>query len=470
MNSKLLRKKIPFPNFWILFLILTGCKSIDPLPPEEKIIDPPIKTASLSYLSIPIELNLKNSFVEAEKDIPKTFSGKQNSCEGLSYTYRLNRDAIQFKTNTNGLDFSTSLKYSLDLSYCPKCTDLFSKEGNCVVPRFFGSCGINEPLRKASISFSSKINILSDYQIKSKTSLSNLDLTDPCKITLVNYDITSILDKEIKKEMKTIENQIDNEINKIDIKSLCTSAWSEIQNPIKIDKYGYLSINPEKISISQLQFANNKAQFNIGIETRPIVRTEYLEEKKITLPNLTEFKKSDGFTLTLDIFASYDSLNNWIYNALKNKPIEINKKVIFFDTVKIIGADGYRLFTQVHFSGARNGKLFFSVKPNFDQNEQKLAISELQMDLKTRNVVLKTAKWLLNEKITQKLEKNIYFDLSNLLTTATKKITKSLNTRINEQVEMNGMLQNIRIMEIYPLKKGIFVRSEISGQLKLIIE
>jgi hypothetical protein len=470
MNLRSQIKHFFYPILGVMCLILIGCKSIEPLPPEEKIIDPPIKKAKLSYLSIPVDMNLKNSFSDAEKNIPKKFLGEEKSCEGLSYTYEMNRNAIQFNTNSNGLDFSTDIQYSLKLSYCPKCTDIFSDQGNCVVPRFYGSCGVNESKRKASISFSNKLSVLPNYSLKAQTTLSNLRLTDPCEITLVNYDITSILEKEIKKEMKTIEREIDTEIGKIDIKSTVASAWNEMQKPIKIDSYGYLSIMPEKISLSQFRFQNNHVFFDIGISAKPIIRSELTQEKPLLLPDLTEAKKESGFNLTMDIFASYDSLNNWILNAIKNKPIEINRKIIFLDTVRIIGADRNRLFTEVFFSGARKGKIYFSVKPNLDIDQQKITISDLQMDLKSKNVLLKTAKWLLNEKINQKLEREIVVDLKTLLDQTKKEITTSLNSKLNDQVTLKGSVESMKINEIYPLKKGVFIRSEILGQLKLIIQ
>ena len=139
--------------------LFAACKSIDPLPPQDLIIEPTIPKPKPSTINIPIELNLDSYFKEADKSIPKKFSGGENACEGLSYKYELNRDAIKFNTFSSGIEYATSVNYNLDLSYCPKCTDIFNEKGNCIVPRFFGSCGINEPLKRADISFSSAIEL-----------------------------------------------------------------------------------------------------------------------------------------------------------------------------------------------------------------------------------------------------------------------------------------------------------------------
>lgn len=452
-----------------LGFLLLGCKSIEPLPPIEKIIDPPISQPKTSYISIPVELNLKSSFNEAEKSIPNSFSGKESSCVGLSYSYKMNRDSIKFSTNASGISFSTKLKYALDLSYCPKCTDWFSNAGTCVVPRLTGSCGIGEPLRNASISFSSKMSILTNYSLKSETTLSALKLIDPCQITFVNYDITSILDKEIKKEMKSIEKEIDHEISKIDIKSICTSAWKEMNKPININNYGYLNLNPSKIALTSLQFKDNHVYFDIGIESKPAISTSKTQENNLPLPNISEIKKVEGFNLGMDIFVAYDSLNSWISTSLPKDPIEVKRRKFYIDTLRLVGADESKLFVEIFFSGTRKGRIYLSAKPILDEKQQRIFLSDIQIELNTKSLLLKTAKWLLNDQIINKIEENANFDLKNALDEAKSEINRSINTKLTEQVLMNGTIESLSLKEIFPLSKGVFVRSEITGKMKLKI-
>ena len=457
-------------SFFLFGLLLVSCKSIEPLAPSEKIIDPPISVAKASYLSIPIEINLESYYKSAESSIPKSFSGKEKNCEGLSYTYQLKRDPVLFKTNAQGLDFSTNLSYSLDLSYCPKCTNLFSNEGNCVVPRFFGSCGINEPMRSASISFATKLEMASNFTLKSSTNLTKLDLIDPCEITLVNYDITSTLDKEIRKEMKTMQTEIDKEIGKIDIKSTCTSAWKQLQEIIPIESYGYLKLAPTRIALSTLKFNQNKVYFDLGIESFPTIQTEKPISKPIALPNLSEFKKTEGFQLNMDIFASYDSLNQWVAKSVQGSEFSIKGRKIRLDSVQLIGADGKRIHLSIKFSGARKGKLYFSAKPKLDVNQQIIYLSDIQFDLKTKSILLKSAKWLFNDQITKKLESEAKVDLKSILTESKNEITKALNQDLEQNIHLSGNVHKMDVIDLFPLKKGLFIRSEITGKLKLNIE
>ena len=457
-------------SFFLFGLFLVSCKSIEPLAPSEKIIDPPISVAKASYLSIPIEITLESYYKSAESSIPTSFSGKEKNCEGLSYTYQLKRDPILFKTNAQGLDFSTHLSYSLDLSYCPKCTNLFSNEGNCLVPRFFGSCGIKEPMRSASISFATKLEMAANFTLKSSTNLTKLDLIDPCEITLVNYDITSTLDKEIRKEMKTIQTEIDKEIGKIDIKSTCASAWKQLQEIIPIESYGYLKLAPTKIALSTLKFNQNKVYFDLGIESFPTIQTEKPISKPIALPNLSEFKKTDGFQLNMDIFASYDSLNQWVAKSVQGSEFLIKGRKIRLDSIQLIGADGKRIHLSIQFSGARKGILYFSAQPKLDITKQLIYLNDIQFDLKTKSILLKSAKWLFNDQITKKLEYEAKVDLKSIITEAKHEITKSLNQDLEKNIHLSGNVHKMDVIDLFPLKKGLFIRSEITGKLKLNID
>ena len=454
----------------ILVFLISGCKTIVPLAPADKLIEPSISKPKPSSINVPIEVNLGSYFNQADKSIPKTFSGKESACEGLSYSYELNREALKFNTISTGIEYTTTVNYKLDLSYCPKCTDLFNDKGNCIVPRFFGSCGINESLRRADISFSTSVELQSAYKLKSVTTLKSLTLVDPCKITLVNYDITSILEKEIRKEAKSIESQIDKEINTIDIKSYCVSAWNQLQKEIPIENYGYLQLAPSSISMSKLIFDKNKMNFSLGIELFPTLTSEKKQPIVKPLPNLTEWKKKDGFEMNVDLVVSYDSLTSWIGKSLNKTEFVIKNRKITIDSIKFIGADGKRMLVELNFYGFRKGKLFFSAQPILDADKQLIKLVDIQMDVKTKDVLLKTAKWLLNDQISRKIEEKSVFDLKPYIKDAKKEITASLNQDLEKNVHLIGEVDKLYLNEFFPLKNKLFLRSTIQGKLKLNID
>ena len=201
-----------------------------------------------------------------------------------------------------------------------------------------------------------------------------------------------------------------------------------------------------------------------------LFKQKNLKKKPTPLPNLSEVKKTEGIQLTTDILASYDSLNRWVEASIKGNEFSIKGRKIRLDSVHLIGADGNRIHLSINFSGYRKGILYFSARPKLDMQKQLIYLSDIQFDLKTKSLLLKSAKWLFNDRITKKVENEAKIELKSLIQEAKKEITKALNQDLEKNIHLSGHVDSINIIDLYPLKKGLFIRSEINGKLKLKID
>ena len=102
--------------------------------------------------------------------------------------------------------------------------------------------------------------------------------------------------------------------------------------------------------------------------------------------------------------------------------------------------------------------------------KQLIYLSDIQFDLKTKSLLLKSAKWLFNDRITKKVENEAKIELKSLIQEAKKEITKALNQDLEKNIHLSGHVDSINIIDLYPLTKGLFIRSEINGKLKLKID
>jgi hypothetical protein len=101
---------------------------------------------------------------------------------------------------------------------------------------------------------------------------------------------------------------------------------------------------------------------------------------------------------------------------------------------------------------------------------QKISMKELDFDIQTKSVLLKTAKWLFNKRILDELEKNSVFELKDLLNESKSNIVSAINTEITKGVKMSGAVNKISIKEIYLDKGNLLLRSEVKGILKIKID
>ena len=255
-------------RYWIFVLpfLFVACKSIDIATPEFRTIPLPAVNNQVSTLTIPVQINLKSYLKEVETSLPMAFSGAEEQCEGISFSYRFFREPIAFTYKTDGLYYTVDGKFDLKLNYCPKCVYLFDKKGTCTIPRIYTDCGIDDPMRKVKVAYSTKINLTPTFKFDASTKLEKFDMLDPCKITVFNYDATSEVKKQVSGELKALEKEIDKQIESVDIRSSMKDVWNELQEPLAIESYGFLYLQPKALSLGKMAFSKDKVDVDLRIE------------------------------------------------------------------------------------------------------------------------------------------------------------------------------------------------------------
>lgn len=286
---------------------LTSCKAIETAIPENFVEPYPALNNEVSAITIPVEIDLSSYLKAAEKEIPKSYSGKNEQCEGVSTAYSIKRDDIKFSGSGNKIGYEVGGQLKLKINYCPKCQTLTDEKGSCIIPRVHVSCGENEPMRKFSLKYSTAVKVNSDYTFKTTTNLQKFELIDPCELTIANIDVTTDVEKEITKQLKVLEREIDKQFSAIDIKSTAKESWKLLQEPTEIPGYGYLSLAPSSLAISELKFNSKKASFNFNIDVSPSFTTEKPQLIPSALPDLSKSKVDNGLNFGLDVILSYDS-------------------------------------------------------------------------------------------------------------------------------------------------------------------
>jgi len=409
------------------FVLLISCKStIAPVEPAITVQEIPLPAQKESSIALPIKINLQPYFNETEKALPKTFNGKEDNCEGVSYAYKFVRNPIQFDGKGDLMYFEVDGKYSLNLNYCPECTSLFDKKGNCVVPRVYASCGVGEPMRRVSVGYATNFSITPDFKFKTKTDLKKFETIDPCEITVFSYDATSKLKKEVTGVLKDLEKTIDNEIASIDIKS-------ELQD----------------------------------LTVQPTFTTEKPLQKEAKLPNLSEHKKAKGFNIELDAIATYDSLSSIMTKAIQGQSVMIKNNEVIFKKLEVHGASNKQLQLKLEFDGKKSGVLYLIGTPAFNSEKQTISFPDLAFELESKNLLLKSAKWLFSDKITNAMREQAKFDITPYMEEMKGTLQNELNTELTKGVFLKGKAETLELKEIFPGKDALLLRINTKGELRL---
>jgi hypothetical protein len=450
-----------------LILILFSCKTIEPVVPETQLEEVPEISHRESTLSLPIKIDLQPYLTLTEKSLPRTFTGKEENCEGVSYSYKFTREPIQFDGKGEFLSYDVDGKYLLYLNYCPDCTTLFDSKGTCVIPRIYASCGVGEPMRRVSVAYTTQFKISPDYKFKTSTQLTKFHTIDPCEITVFSYDATDKLRKEVTTVLNDLEKDIDKQIASINIRSDIEEVWTMLASPTSLGKYGYFTAYPKAVSLSDVRFDKKVAHVDLSLTFTPQISTHKPEMVVPKLPNLIEHKAHKGFNIDVDIVAGYDSLSSIFTSELKGKSVTIKNNEVIFTGIEIQGAANKQLNLKVDFEGKRQGTLYLVGTPIFDSTAQKISFPDLTFDLKTKDALLKSAKWMFNSKITDMMREYATFDLTPHLDEMKTMVQKEMNRELTEGVKLNGNVTGLKLVGIYPQLNQLIIRINSTGDLKL---
>ena len=437
-----------FYRFTLLVLVLklVSCKTIQP-------IEPTISYATTNYvqppslITLPIEIQLDNYLKTAEKNIPTTFKDDKQQCEGVSVSYIFERNPIEIGNATNKLLLELSGKYGIKISYCPKCTNLLNENGNCIVPRVSASCGMNEPMRKIKISTSTALTITSDYKIKSQTTINDLTSEDKCEVTFLKYDATAHLEKETQ------------------------TIWKQLNEPIDLGGgLGYFYLSPKKISKSDIQFNASKVQLQLQLEAFPKVELEKRATIVEPLPLIENSQSTDGFNIHLDIKGLYSSFNEILKKSSDKKELTLKKNKLVIDSVRIWGASGQKLSFKVAFSGDKQGSLYFLGTPIYDSKTEEISFPDLTFDIATKNKLLKSAKWLFDDLITNKIREMAHYNMGKELKNQRIILEKELNRSLSKEITLKTKINTLQITAIVPEAEKLRISSKATGTFSVLIK
>ena len=191
---------------------------------------------------------------------------------------------------------------------------------------------------------------------------------------------------------------------------------------------------------------------------------------KKELKNLSPLEKEQLLDMQIEKYGVDNiSKNKQINKELMGYKIPIKRKVLIVDSVQIIGHYNQKLFVKVCFSGTIHGVFFLSGTPEITPG-QFLVVSDLAYDVKTKSVLLKTARWIFDKRILGLLSTSAKFDLKPFLTEATSSINQHVNTTLDEGVYLSGSIDKLLLSGLKLGTTGLFLNTEVSGNLKLKIK
>lgn len=420
--------------------------------------------AVMSQIDVPVSVDLKPYFELANNSLDKHLEGGEDPCQGLRYQYKLDRGDLKFSGQKQSLNTSVQVAYGLKGEYCAACL-----MGSCALPPIAFSCGWSEAPRKANLSLNSALSLSPDYRLISKTSVLELKALNPCKVSF-GIDITQQLLNTVKPLMGELCAEIDKQVAAYELKPYVQELWNTLAEPMAIDYVGELRLQPKAVSVSALNLNGTMLNFRAGISAQPIIASAGGPKTYSPLPNLSPYKPASGFQVFTDLKLDYDSLSTQILAYMKGEKFGYKKDSVELSGLRLFPTyqdSQTRLGIRVDVSGTKSGSLYLVGDPEFDNSARIVRLKNVEYDLQSKNVLLKSASWLLDETVRKNLEENLWFEVSDLFTLTEENINAALNQNYENGAKSKGQVQSIALTDYQLRPKYLLLRTHIKGQLSI---
>jgi len=429
-----------------------------------------------SELSIPIKVNLRPFFQMAEKYVDTVFTSEgypdawvQEGCDTrYKYVFRRGPLKISGLMNTLTLGFTGFYKIIGSTRVCVSGAVITPWTPPC-------KCGFgSEGERKVDVSFLSSIGIDPDYKLRLYTKRNEPNPLDKCEVCFWGQDITKQVMKGLKEELDASKVDIDKNYGNTDLRSRFQQVWDQLIKPYDLLGLGWLQINPQQFRINDFSINNDSLNITLGLTAKPTISFERATPPVAKLPSLGPYKPQKGFSIVLDAVLSYDSLSQLMNKQLAGKQFNFKKgfikKNFILDSCKVYGGGFDKMIIKINFSGTNNGIFYLVGHPIYDEANRMLEIKEVDFDIKSKNLLLGSADWLFDKKITKEIVKQARFDLGAYIDSAKFTLNQQLNRELTKGVSSTGIINTITLSGIYPLQQQLIIRSKCEGELSVKVD
>ncbi|MBN1971697.1 MAG: DUF4403 family protein [Candidatus Delongbacteria bacterium] len=279
---------------------------------------------------------------------------------------------------------------------------------------------ISSPSIPLDLAFRMKIDISEDWTMNTKifyTGIYNV-LFEEIKLGFIKIRPRDTVKKIIAPFQVMLSEKINKEFNKsFDLKSQIEILWDELHKPVAIDTtYNiWLQITPLELKYYPVILRNDSIDIGLGLRSYADLTAGPKPQKlnPAPLPKLTiESNRTDEFALCIQMNLYYNDLKNIASKTILNREIENNGHKI-----EIVDLDFYGskddIVVKIGMIHDLEGIIYFTGTPVFDKKKNIFSIENIDFDLNSVSVLLRSADWLLHGTIRKTIEEELRFDLND---------------------------------------------------------
>lgn len=451
--------------FSLCVVFLTACKTIDAPKPvaHEKTLD---YSPALSFVQLPVSIPLSSINDLINKKMGGLVYEDRSYTQPTVDDYQL---IVMRKSSVTSVFDGKEIRITIPLNIwakaqwkaCSICPGL-EKETTFDIDIYVRS----KPELKTDYSF--RLNLKSDgFNWKKKPVIS---------LGIVDIPIERLLQKPLEIQLEKTIGDVEKEIaSSFDLRSEISRLWNDCQEPnlIDADTETWLKIEPQQLFTTGLSEQSGSITMVLGASAYvgTVSGSMPLNSKLSALPGLQLVQKlPDDFRVQVQSRISFEALTLQVKKALVGQEFAQGKKQIKIEDIALTPIAN-RLLIQVVFSGSAKGSIFLSGIPSYDASKGVLYFKELDLDIESRSLLLKSASWLLNTTLQNTLEKQLRYPVSDYLNSVKNELDQKIKSfGRNSAYQLTGTIDSFLLQGIYMRETDLQLVLNANGKIRLQIQ
>ena len=450
---------------FLALVVLNGCstaqkiETLKPLPSDDS---PMVYKTSTSFISMPLEISLK----EIEHQLNKTLNGE------IYNDTNINDDKTEMKITKTApikiVEKNGKIQTTLPLKIWSKF-----KYGT----DFMGLNDTREINLNGTITLVSDAK-LSNFKMNTVSKIEDFEWSESPTITVAgkNVPITYIINPTLSIFKSKVAKKIDEAINQsADFKPYVLDVLDKMSTPFQTSEQyqTWFKLIPIEVYVTDAVLSKTNIKMNLGLKCN--METMVGQQPKNTFDRTKiAFKPvinvPDKVTANIAAISTYDSASKMITANFKGKEFASGKRKIVVQNVSLWHKDS-KIIIALDMTGSINGTIYLSGIPNYNSITKEIYFDQMDYVLNTKGLLTKTANWLLQGMILRKIQENCRYSIKENLDEGKKNMLPYLNNYSPMKgVFVNGTMNDFEFEKVELTDKAMIAFITTTGKMKVLID
>ncbi|TAK46605.1 MAG: DUF4403 family protein [Saprospiraceae bacterium] len=325
--------------------------------------------------------------------------------------------------------------------------------------------------------FETTIHIGEDWKLLPDTKFRSLRWLSEATALGGLIDLKKTIERKLYLRMpKILENMDDSIRTKVRLHRVMTKVWRNIQKPIIINRKEelvWLKIHPIRFEMGTIttEVDNLMIQCRLSATTETLVGNDPAYTIDSILPPLVNRRSlpNEAYAYLLAEIP-YEDLNEILDRKLEGKVFKIRGHRVKVEFAEMWGC-GANLVLHLKVRGSVRGEIYFQGMPHYEADSQRIVIQNFEFDVRTEEVLLASADWLLHSTFEDQMKTALSIPLAKKMAKIPEALMRGIERgRVGKKMDFAVERWDFRPQQIWVRPAGLVALVIVKAQVRAEME